>query len=69
MLTKLKHFGVRNNIEKGRGSSLAQTVSRFVAGIVALEELEASWNLADFEWKRLTDDGESLNFRATFALW
>ena len=34
MLTKVKHFGVRNNIEKGRGSSLAQTVSRFVAGIV-----------------------------------
>jgi len=35
MLTKIKHFGVRNNIERGRGSSLAETVSRLVAGIAA----------------------------------
>jgi len=34
MFTKVKHFGVSNNIEKGRGSSLSETVSRFLAEIV-----------------------------------
>ena len=35
MFMKVKHFGVRKNIEKENGGSLAQTVSRFLAGIVA----------------------------------
>jgi len=37
----VKHFGVRNNIEKGKGELLTQTVSRFAARIEAKQILIA----------------------------